>query len=57
MGTVDTDDYYRFSLASNSTLKLSLTGLTDFANVQLIYDNNGNGQVNYNDVLASAPTA
>jgi len=54
VGTVGTDDYYRFSLASNSTLKLSLTGLTDSANVQLIHDNNGNGQVDYNDVLASA---
>jgi len=54
VGTVEPDDYYRFSLASNSTLKLSLTGLTDSANVQLIYDNNGNGQADYNDVLASA---
>ncbi len=44
IGTTNRDDYYRFTLAQTSNFNLSLTGLTDSAEVDLIYDSNGNGQ-------------
>ncbi len=53
VGSANDNEYYRFSLAGTSNFNLSLSGLTDSANVQLIYDNNGNGQVNYDVTLAS----
>jgi hypothetical protein len=44
VGATDNDDYYRFNLTQVSDFSLSLTGLTDDAGVELIYDANGNGQ-------------
>ncbi|GAA6616823.1 PPC domain-containing protein [Scytonema sp. NUACC26] len=43
IGTTDRDDYYRFTLAQFSNVSISLTGLSDFVSLSLIYDNNGNG--------------
>ncbi|MEY3334253.1 MAG: hypothetical protein RLZZ176_2556, partial [Cyanobacteriota bacterium] len=36
VGSADTNDYYRFTVASTSNLNLSLNGLTSDANVQLL---------------------
>ncbi|MDF5720176.1 MAG: pre-peptidase C-terminal domain-containing protein [Rhizonema sp. PD37] len=51
VGSTDRDDYYRFTLTQTSNFKLSLTGLTDYADADLIYDNNGNGQIDYGETL------
>ena len=53
VGSNDTDDYYRFSLSSNSTLNLTLNGLSADANVQLIQDLNTNGVIDTGEVLQS----
>jgi len=53
VGSADANEYYRFSLAGTSNFNLSLTGLTDYADVQLVYDSNGNGQADSNETLAS----
>ncbi|MFN6518595.1 MAG: PPC domain-containing protein [Nostoc sp. CreGUA01] len=45
VGAADRDDYYRFSLSNNRTLKLDLTELSAYAYVELIQDSNGNGVV------------
>lgn len=54
VGGSDPDDYYRFTLARTSNLKLSLSGLTSDANIKLIYDSNANGQVDNSDNLREA---
>ncbi len=52
VGAADRDDYYRFSLSSNRTLKLDLTELSDFGGgVELIRDTNGNGVVDSGERL------
>ncbi len=53
VGSTDRNDYYRFTLASASNLNASLYGLSDGANVELIFDRNSNGQVDYNETLDS----
>ena len=40
VGDIDTDDYYKFSLAGNSTLNLNLSGLTQNADLYL-YNSEG----------------
>ncbi len=37
VGSTDTNDYYRFSLANSANFNLSLTGMTADADVQLLY--------------------
>ncbi|MFB2981936.1 Calx-beta domain-containing protein [Microseira sp. BLCC-F43] len=51
VGTADTNDFYRFTLNSNSNFSLTLNGLSGNADVQLIQDVNNNGIINGNDVL------
>lgn len=51
MGSVDEDDYYRFTLDSNRNFNLSLSGLSNTTQVDLIQDSNGNGEVDYNETL------
>ncbi|MGI2906911.1 PPC domain-containing protein [Tolypothrix sp. VBCCA 56010] len=53
VGSADRNDYYRFNLSQTSNFNLSLSGVSDFADVQLIYDSNGNGVVDYSDELGS----
>jgi hypothetical protein len=53
VGTNDPNDYYRFTLAQTSNFNLSLSGVTQLADVELIYDNNGNGVQDYDDQLTS----
>jgi hypothetical protein len=53
VGSTDTNDYYRFSLANTSNFNLGLTGLTSDADVQLL-DGSGNAIVSStNDGTAS----
>lgn len=53
VGSSDRDDFYRFTLANTSNnFNISLTGLSDSAKVELIYDSNGNGQFdNYDSII------
>ena len=52
VGSVDRDDYYRFTLTNvRNNFNLSLYGLTDSTKVELIFDSNGNGQLDYYDTL------
>lgn len=44
VGSVDRDDYYRFTLSATRNFSLSLTGLSNYAYVEVIMDSNGNGQ-------------
>ncbi|MEH2180519.1 PPC domain-containing protein [Nostoc sp.] len=44
VGSVDHDDYYRFTLTATRNFNLSLSGLSNYANVDVIQDSNGNGQ-------------
>ena len=53
VGSVDNDDYYRFTLASASSFNLSLSGLNNSTNVNLLFDGNGNDRADYNETLAS----
>lgn len=48
-GLTDPNDYYRFTLNSNSNLSVTLAALTDDANLQLIKDKNNNGQIDNGD--------
>ena len=45
---------YRFSLATRSSLNLSISGLSANATVQLIQDRNHNGAIDAGDVIASS---
>lgn len=49
VGQTDRNDYYRFTLNSNSNLSVTLAALTASANVQLIKDKNNNGQIDNGD--------
>ncbi|WP_421655132.1 pre-peptidase C-terminal domain-containing protein [Leptothermofonsia sp. ETS-13] len=50
----DANDYYRFSLGTDSNFSLSLSGLSADADVQLIRDANFNGTVDVGEVIASS---
>lgn len=52
--TADTWDYYKFTLTANSTLKISVTGLVEAAEVRLIRDTNKNGSIDQGEILTSA---
>ncbi len=49
VGSSDRNDYYRFSLAQTSNFNLSLSGLSSYADVELIFDSNGNGIYDTNE--------
>lgn len=49
VGADDRDDYYRFVLANNSDLGLTLGALVNSANVELIKDLNQNGEIDNGD--------
>lgn len=50
----DPNDYYRFTLNTNSQFNLTLNGLENDADVFLIRDANNNGRVDSSDILASS---
>jgi len=54
VGSIDTNDYYRFNLSANSNLSVLLNGLTADADLQLIRDTNSNGVVDAGEVLQSS---
>jgi subtilisin family serine protease len=49
VGTLDPDDYYRFELKQTRRLKVTLSGLSIDADLQLIQDLNQNGKVDINE--------
>jgi hypothetical protein len=59
VGTTDRSDIYNFSLSDLSTLNVSLTGTVAdyFADVELIYDTNGNGQYDTGEQLYSGSSS
>ncbi len=58
IGSTDTNDYLRFNLgASASRLGISLTGLSNNANLQVIRDANNNGLVDAGEVIGSSALA
>lgn len=54
VGNTDPNDYYRFNLDATSEFSLSLDGLSDDADVQLIEDLNGNGIDETDEVIAAS---
>jgi hypothetical protein len=50
----DTNDFYRFSLGTTSNFNLTLNGLSEDADVQVIRDANFNGVVDADDVIRSS---
>ena len=54
VGSIDTNDFYRFNLAANSNLSVLLNGLTANADLQLIRDTNNNGVVDAGEILQSS---
>ncbi|MCC3406096.1 MAG: S8 family serine peptidase [Microcoleus sp. PH2017_10_PVI_O_A] len=51
VGVGDRDDYYRFTVNSNSDLSLRLDGLSANAGIELIQDKNRNGRTDYDEFL------
>lgn len=51
VGIGDRDDYYRFTINSNSDLSLRLDGLSANAGIELIQDKNRNGLANYDEFI------
>ncbi len=54
VGAADSQDFYRFSLTGRSSLSLSVSGLANNADVQLIRDANNNGVIDTSDVLSTS---
>jgi subtilisin family serine protease len=52
VGTLDTNDFYRFTLNQTNNLTLNLSGLSADADMQLIQDVNGNGAIESGEILA-----
>ena len=52
VGPANPADIYRFSLGTPSTVGVGLDGLTQDADVELIFDNNSNGRVEPADIFA-----
>jgi Beta-propeller repeat len=58
IGSTDTNDYFKFTLGSSaSRLGVSLTGLSNDANLQVIRDANNNGIVDAGEVIGSSMLA
>ncbi|MBE9031218.1 S8 family serine peptidase [filamentous cyanobacterium LEGE 11480] len=51
VGTSDPVDFYSFAVGQNSTVTLSLTGITNNSDLYLIHDFNGNQTIEVNEVL------
>jgi Subtilase family/Bacterial pre-peptidase C-terminal domain len=54
VGVGDSDDFYRFTLNSNSDLTLRLDGLRADADLQIIQDNNRNGIFEWDEVIGKS---
>ncbi|MBD2178768.1 pre-peptidase C-terminal domain-containing protein [Pseudanabaena sp. FACHB-1998] len=54
IGSVDPNDFYRFSLSNRNTFNLTLNNLSADADLQLIWDRNGNGAIDsYDETFSS----
>lgn len=51
LGVGDSEDYYRFTVNSNSDLSLRLDGLSANAGIDLIQDKNSDGLVDYDEFI------
>jgi len=51
VGTVDSDDFYRFTLNSSATLQFRVTGSSANTEIQLIQDVNGNGIIDGGETI------
>lgn len=54
VGVGDSDDYYKFTLNSNSDLTLRLDGLRGDADLHLIQDNNRNGIFEWDELIGES---
>jgi hypothetical protein len=54
VGDSSIDDLFRFNFAGTTNLTFNLTGLTDNANMSLIYDSNNNGLIDPGEVIATS---
>jgi Calpain family cysteine protease/Bacterial pre-peptidase C-terminal domain len=54
VGTLDTQDFYRFSLGNRSALNLAVDTLTANADVQLIQDRNNNGVIDSGETITTS---
>jgi len=54
VGNTNIDDLFRLNLNGTSTLNLSLSNLTDNADIRLIYDANNNGLIDAGEVIATS---
>ncbi len=54
VGTVDPEDFYRFTLNNAANLQARVTGTSGNTIIQLIRDINGNGLIDSNEILESA---
>ncbi len=52
VGTIDTNDYYKFNLTNKSTFNLTLSGLSDNADVELL--NNSGGTIQISSLTVNA---
>ncbi|MEB3826121.1 C2 family cysteine protease [Phormidium sp. CCY1219] len=57
VGDSDLEDWYRFSIDRTSDFSLILDGLSADADVELFQDSDGNGEVDFNEVLSSSEAA
>ena len=53
VGGVDRQDLYRFSLENSSVVSLVLDGVSDFTNLILIQDLNGNSRAELNETITA----
>ncbi|MCO6458565.1 MAG: pre-peptidase C-terminal domain-containing protein [Pirellulaceae bacterium] len=56
-GTLDTDDYYQFTLSSAQTVELLLRDLDESLELGLVFDANGNGNLDFGDQIATSTNA
>jgi hypothetical protein len=54
VGSSDTNDFYRFNVTSRGTVGLTLSGLSNDADLRLIQDRNNNGAIEAGEILASS---
>jgi hypothetical protein len=54
VGDSSIDDLSRFNFAGTTNLTFNLTGLTDNADMSLIYDSNNNGLIDLGEVIATS---
>ncbi|MBH8572454.1 DUF11 domain-containing protein [Nostocaceae cyanobacterium CENA369] len=54
VGNVDPEDFYRFSLANVSGLRIELNGLAADADLELAQDSNNDGTIDSNEIISTS---